>query len=222
MGDDGAEGYAREAHRRQRTVTEAQADGQQDIHSVHQEVGHHGADGILHADEPALERKEGKSSRSRPDTDVEVAGGQFADFRAAVHRQKNQQQDCPLQHNEQETRSKSRLQAPAKNPAQLGIVSVGRVGQMSAVSLRSEPSGTGTEEAETPVQQVEKHSPDRDAADQGRGRISIRTSQMPCHGQIHHSHQGNGEAGQDTGNGQPQDFAVEFHRNFLSSSSIPR
>ena len=58
LGDEGAEGDAPEAQGGKAGVSEAQADGKEDVQGIDQEVADHGPDRILHADEPALEREE--------------------------------------------------------------------------------------------------------------------------------------------------------------------
>ena len=80
---------------------------------------------------------------------------------------------------------------------------------MASIGLGREATGAGAEEGKVPVQQVEEHGAHGDAADKGRTGIAFHPSQMPHHGHVHHSHQGNGDVRQDAGHRKAQDFPVE-------------
>ena len=204
LGQEGAKGYAGEAYQ------QSQQDRGRNVDAVDQEVGGHGSYGVLHANEPALESEERKGGGCGPDADVEILGGQPLHLRAALQEEEGQLNNHPLQGNKAEAGNQRNAQGPAQD--RTSVVP-------SAIGLRGEAARTNPQEPEVPVQQVKEHGPDGDAANESGGRSPL---QMPRHGHIHHSHQRDGDIGKNAGNGQPQYLAVQVHRNFLSSSSMPR
>ena len=76
-----------------------------------------------------------------------------------------------------------------------------------AIGLGGKTTGAGTEEGEVPVQEVKEHCAYGDAADERcrtspASRRAGRTSKVPRHGDIRHSHQRNGDVCQNAGDRQ--------------------
>ena len=219
LGQDRPQRHAGKAQGREPCQAESQRHGQQHVEAVHQKIGHHGAHGILQADEPALESEEGKRSGCGPDADVEVPRGQFPNLRGTVHHQESQLYHHPLQRNERQPGQERHAKRPPENPRYLSVCTRGILCTRAAISLGREAARSHPQETEVPVQEVKEHGAYGDAADERRRRAA---RQMPRHGHVHHPHQGHGDVGQDAGNRQPEYVFVKVHRNFLSSSSMPR
>ena len=211
LGDEGAVGDAREAERREAGVPEGEADGQEDVRGIDQE----------HADEPALEGEQREGGRGRPDADVKVLGGKGLHLRGAFHQEERHLDHDPLQGDQDEARSEGDSERPFQGDRDVSL-RFRHAGAVPSVGLRRQTAGSSPEEAEVPVQHVEEHRADGDAADEGGGAEAARGAQVPGDGDVDHAHQGHGDVREDARNGEAEDVPVEVHRNFLSSSSMPR
>ena len=97
----------------------------------------------------------------------------------------------------------------------------GCAGPGTPVSLSGQAARSRTQEPEIPVEDVEKQPSDAHRPDEGRGKGPF--VKMSRNGEVHHAHERHGDIGQDARNGKAEYFAVEsFHRNLVSSSSMPR
>ena len=206
LGNESAGGNACKAHGREPAEAETQAERQRDVEAVHKEVGNHGLDGILKADEPTLESKQGKSGGRSPDTYLEVLGGQFPHFRGAVYKEKGKPQHRPLKRDERKARNKGNPKGPQKDAAdgKRTVMAGHDVTRLKAPeSLGREPAGARPKESEVPVQEVEEHSADGNPPNQRRPARG--TAKVARHGDIGHPDQRHGYARQDAGDGEGED-----------------
>ena len=187
------------------------------VHHVDHQVGPHRTDRILHAYEPSPENHQGKGCRCSPDAYEEVAGGERLHRGTAVGEEHHRLEIGPLDEEHPRRHRERERKAAAEYPAAVPQVA-------ASESLCGEPSGADAQEAETPVEQREKHGTDGDGAYEFGGAGTAGSREMACYGGVHHTHYGHGDVGQYARKGEPQDFLVEaaVHRNFWSSSSIPR
>ena len=229
MGDERAIRHAGEAQGREARVAERQAHRQEDVREIHQEVAGHGPYRVLHPDEPALEGEQRQRRRRRPDADVKVSGGKGLHLRGTVHQQERHLHDHPLQGHEHQSGPEGNPQGAFQRQGDVfpGQGGAGRVlvlpGKLHpSIGLGREAPRAAPQEAEVPVQHVEEHRPDGDAADEGGGRDPSGGAEVAGDGDVHHAHQGDRDVRKDAGNGEAEDVPVEIHRNFWSSSSIPR
>ena len=196
LGNDGAQGHAGKAHGRKAHIPETQQHRKHHVQTVHQKVCHHGAHAVLQADEPPFESKERKRGRSRPNADIEVAGGQLPHFGRALDHQKSQLHHHPLQNHKGHAANGGNAQRPPQNAQRVVFPAIG---------LGGEAARSGAQKTEVPVQQVEEHGANGNTADE---RGAGGAGQVSHHGNIYHAHQRNGEPGQDAGDGQTQYFLM--------------
>ena len=200
--------------------SQGEYDAHQDVHSVHDKVGDHRTDAVLHADEPAFEGHQTEGRWGCPYPYMEICGGQFAHLRSAVDHKEGRFEEYPLYGNQDKGTPQSYSEGAGKNSCTFLPV-------VSAEGLGSQTSCTHAKETEVPVEQVEEHGPDGDSADHCRRRNHLpgrhRPVQMAGHGDIHHSHQRDGYVRQNAGDCQFQYILIDWSHLYLpSSSSIPR
>ena len=213
LGDHGAERDAREAEPRPGADAEGEQDARANVDGVDDQVHPHGIHGVLHPHEPAPQGHQGHGGRRRPDADEEVALRQDAYPGRRVRNQHHAFEEGPLECQGEEGGQQGEACAAQEDAPAFREID-------PAEGLGRQAAGAGTQETESPVQQREHHRAHGDGADLCR-RIA---AQVARHGDVHHAHQGHGNPGQDAGHRQPQNLAVEgmIHRNFWSSSSMPR
>jgi hypothetical protein len=126
-----------------------------------------------------------------------------------------------LQGDQHEARAEGDAERPFQGNRNVGL-GFSHAGAVPSVRLGGETACAAAQEPEIPVQHVEEHRADGDAADEGGGAEVAGGAQVPGHGDVDHAHQGHGDVREDARNGEAEDVPVEVHRNFLSSSSMPR
>ena len=201
LGDEGAPGDAGEAERREAGVPEGEADGEEDVRGIDQQVADHRPDGVLHADEPALEGEQreggrgrpdadvkvlggkGEGGRGRPDADVKVLGGKGLHLGRAFYQEERHLHHDPLQGDQREARSEGDPERPFQGDRDVRL-GFRHPGAVTAVGLRRQSAGSSPQEPEVPVQHVEEHRADGDAADEGGGAEAARGAQVPEHAQV--------------------------------------
>ena len=187
-----ADGHAIDAQRR---IEREQPAGHH-VHDIYPQVGDHREHRVLHADEPALEDEQRQRGGRRPDPDEEIVARHALHFRRAVHQQEHRLGEQPLDGQHQQRSHKCRGQALREGPD-------GSLHVAPPVRLRGDASRAHAQEAHVPVQQVEEHGADRDAADQHS------VAQMTGDGRVHDTHQRYRDVGQDARHGEPDHFAVD-------------
>ena len=129
---------------------------------------------------------------------MEISLSQFPDFRRAFDEEEGEIHEDPLNQDADcghgqchAGRTEQCISRRLHIPAPIG--------------LGSQSAGPGTEKAEIPVKQVEKQGPDGDSADE-HCRIAV---QMSRNGEVHHTDNRHGDAGQNAGHGKTEYFLVE-------------
>ena len=168
------------------------------IHSVHDKVRHHRAHAILHAYEPAFERHQAESGRSRPYPYEEIFRSQVAHLGSAVHHEEGCLDEYPLDCYQSQGTGKRYTEGPGQDPCTLLPVTLSE-------GLRRQSSCSDAKKTKIPVEQVKEHRAYGDSAYHGRHR----PVQMTGHSDIHHSHNRDGYVGKDAGNCQFQYVSVD-------------
>ena len=192
LGDERAQGNA--GHFHAEDEYEKQARG--DVHHVLHDGHIHGNPRILHADEPPREAVRSQDGRCAPDADMEIERGHFPYFRAGVDEGEGCPSDGVLQNQEQGGHCHGHGERAEQDAHALRKVAL-------AIGLRGQPPGSHAEEAEHPVNHVEKHASHGDGPDVGR------VAQMACDGHVCQSQQRHGDVGHDGRQGNAEYLFVD-------------
>ena len=90
---------------------------------------------------------------------------------------------------------------------------------LPTICLSGKTSGSGSQETEVPIHHVEHERADGDSTDQRGGR----GIQMPCHSDVHQTHQWYGQVGKDARQRKPQYLLIQcsqFSAMYSSGVSI--
>jgi hypothetical protein len=155
----------------------------------------HGKAGVLHPDEPTVERKQRQHGRGRPDTDAEIGDSQRPDGIGGGNDEVRHPLDGTLQKEDADTAHHGYQQGDAEHPTL-------RLDMSLPEGLSGESAGAHAQEIEEPIDHIEYQATHGNSSD-GCGR-----PYMPRDGNIDHTQQGHGDIRDDAGYGYMEDFAV--------------
>ena len=175
---------------------ECQQPAGQHVDQIDPQVGNHRKHRILHADEPSLEDKQRQGGGRRPNPDEKVIAGNLFHFRRGVHQQEHQLRESPLdgQHDHRDHQGSGNA---LRESADRGLHVAPSVG-LGRYAARSHP-----QEAHVPIEQVEEHRADGNAADQHG------VAQVAGDGRIDDADQRHRDVGQDARHGKTDHFTVD-------------
>ena len=171
------------------------------VDDVDRNVACHGRHGILHPDEPSLQRHQREGGRGCPDADEKIAPRKHGHLRRTGNERHSHTKEQPLECPDEQRRTDGNSEALNQN-----LTCATKI--PPAKGLRRHTPRAHSQETEVPVEQIEEHGADGNAAN-GRG-----IGDMACYGNVHHAHKRHGDICQDAGYRQPQDLVMEgFHEN---------
>ena len=188
---EGACGYAFHLHAQH--IDEQQR--HDDVHDVLHYGDDHGRARVLHADEPAVQRKQRQRGRCPPDADIKIDGGEPSHLVGGRHDIKAQLAYGYLKQQQTGTQQESHEQRMPEQPMALGHIATSK-------RLRRKSTGAHTKESKQPVHHVEQHAAHGNGSD-----VGCRT-QMARDGHVDKSQQRHGDVAHNAGYGDAQNLAV--------------
>lgn len=175
---------------------------QQEVGHVHKDIRRHGTYGVLHADEKSLEHEQAQRCRRCPDPDEIVLARQSSHLIRAMNESQSNVYIKVLNGKDEQRYSQSRAYSLGENLHHRGKVP-------AAQSLRHHSSGSNAQEAQIPVEQIEKHGGNGHAAN-GYG-----IPDMAAHANVHHPNQRNGDIGQDARKRKPEHPPIHLFKRLI-------
>ena len=183
MGNHRTQRYTQGSHRR----IDRQDIADCHIHHIHDHIRQHGADRVLHANEPALNSHQRQCRRRSPHTNKEVFACEGGNFSGTGHNRERRRHKEPLHQPYQRSTYQSNTHTLRQETSTLLTV-------IATKGLRRHTARTDTQETEVPIKQIKEHRTN------GYTANGMSIGNMSHDSRIHQSHQRNSDIGKNTRN----------------------